>query len=190
MAALELSEVDLPSLKRDFNLHANDVFISAFGQALMERVCAEAPHVLLRFSEWDREDTVLEDGKVDRTSALCVRWVRTFTSISIHDEIRGMARDAHPIFDQEITPEHFARYEQISVSRRGQAVITMWPYSGWACRGGCPRGSDVPPAFFMLGSSDLILTVPEHVAWAKSTADGSASAVVQAAACRSRRWSL
>jgi DNA-binding transcriptional LysR family regulator len=163
-------EVDLSSLKRNFNLHANDVFISAFGQALMERVCAEAPHVLLRFSpERETEDTVLEDGKVDlyisamRPMGRDVHVQSLFTTKFV-----GMARDEHPIFEHEITPERFARYDQISVSRRGRA---SGPIDIALQRLGLSRRvSLVAPTFhsgvFMLGSSDLILTVPEHVAWA------------------------
>jgi DNA-binding transcriptional LysR family regulator len=163
-------EVDLPSLKRDFNLHANDVFISAFGQALMERLCAEAPHVLLRFSpEQDREDTVLEDGKVDLyISAMRPMGTDVHVQSLFTTKFVGMARDAHPIFDHEITPERFARYEQISVSRRGRP---NGPIDVALQRLGLSRRvSLVAPTFhsgvFMLGSSDLILTVPEHVAWA------------------------
>lgn len=163
-------EVVLSSLKRNFNLHANDVFISAFGQALMERVCTEAPNVLLRFSpEREAVDAVLEDGKIDlyisvmRPMGMDVHVQSLFTT-----QFVGMARDEHPIFEHEITPERFARYDQISVSRRGRA---NGPVDIALQRLGLSRRvSLVAPTFhsgvFMLGSSDLIVTVPEHVAWA------------------------
>src|SRR6187402_2903510 len=100
-------EVDLSTLKRHFNLHANDVFISAFGQALLGRVRREAPHALLRFSpESESEDTLLRDGKVD----LDISGVRGMggeveVQTPFTTEFVGLARGDHPIFQTEITPE-------------------------------------------------------------------------------------
>jgi DNA-binding transcriptional LysR family regulator len=163
-------EVDLPSLKRNFNLHANDVFISAFGQSLMERVCADAPHVVLCFSpEGDTEHTVLEDGKVDLyISAMRPMGTDVHVQSLFTTKFVGLARDEHPIFGREITPERFARYDHISVSRRGRS---SGPIDVALQRIGLSRRvSLIAPTFhsgvFMLGSSDLILTIPEHVAWA------------------------
>ena len=136
----------------------------------MERVRAEAPHVLLRFSpERDSEDSVLDDGKIDlyisamRPMGAAVHVQSLFTTKFV-----GMARYEHPIFDREITPQSFAMYDQISVSRRGRAA---GPIDVALQRLGLARRvSLVAPTFhsgvFMLGSSDLLLTVPEHVAWA------------------------
>ncbi|MFC6145120.1 LysR substrate-binding domain-containing protein [Paraburkholderia silvatlantica] len=73
-----------------------------------------------------------------------------------------------PIFEHETTPERFARYDQISVSRRG---LASGPIDTALQRLGLSRrvslvASTFHSGVFMLGSSDLILTVPEHVAWA------------------------
>jgi len=163
-------EVDLSTLKRHFNLHANDVFISAFGQALMGRVRREAPHVLLRFSpESESEDTVLRDGKVDLyISAMRPMGTEVHVQTLFTTKFVGLARDDHPIFQAEITPERFALYDQISVSRRGRAngpIDTALQALGLS-----RQVSVVVPTFhsgvFMLETSDLILTLPEHVAWA------------------------
>jgi DNA-binding transcriptional LysR family regulator len=136
----------------------------------MERVCTEAPHVLLRFSpEGDTEDTVLEDGKVDLyISAMRPMGTDVHVQTLFTTKFVGLARDAHPIFEHEITPERFARYDHISVSRRGRpsGPIDVALQHIDLSR----RVSLIAPTFhsgvFMLGSSDLILTVPEHVAWA------------------------
>ncbi|WP_049623284.1 LysR family transcriptional regulator [Frateuria defendens] len=162
-------DVDLPSLTRHFNLHANDVFISAFGQALSERVRREAPHVLLRFSpESESEDSVLREGKVDLyISAMRPMGPDVHVQPLFTTKFVGLAREHHPIFRHAITPERFARYDQISVSRRGRASGPI----DTALRGlGLSRRvALVAPTFysgvFMLGTSDLILTLPEHVAW-------------------------
>ena len=160
-------DVDLASLDRSFNLHANDVFISAFGQALLKRVRAEAPHVLLRFSpESDSEDAVLRDGKVDlyisamRSMGMEVHVQPLFTTRFV-----GLAREDHPIFQAAITAERFARYDQISVSRRGRASGPI--DAALQAMGLARHVSLVVPTFysgvFMLAASDLILALPEHV---------------------------
>lgn len=163
-------EVDLSTLKRNFNLHANDVFISAFGQVLLGRVRREAPHVLLRFSpESESEDSVLRDGKVDLyISAMRPMGTDVHVQTLFTTKFVGLARDDHPIFQAEITPERFARYDQISVSRRGRATGPI--DTALQALGLSRQVSLVVPTFhsgvFMLGTSDLILALPEHVAWA------------------------
>ena len=163
-------DVDLSSLKRSFNLHANDVFISAFGQQLLTRVRTEAPHVLLRFSpENDSEDAVLRDGKVDLyISAMRPLGMEAHVQPLFSTKFVGLAREDHPIFQSAVTPERFARYDQISVSRRGRVsgpIDTALQALGLA-----RHVSVVVPTFyagvFMLAASDLILTLPEHVVWA------------------------
>ncbi|WP_144110242.1 LysR family transcriptional regulator [Paraburkholderia sp. BCC1886] len=163
-------EIDLPSLTRSFVLYANDVFISAFGQSLMERVCAEAPHVLLRFSpERESETRILEDGNIDLyISAMRPMGAEIHVQSLFTTKFVGMARQDHPIFEQDITPERFVAYDQISVSRRGRA---NGPVDEALQRLGLARRvSLVAPTFhsgiFMLFGADLVLTVPEHVAWA------------------------
>ncbi|MBB5360037.1 DNA-binding transcriptional LysR family regulator [Rhodanobacter sp. ANJX3] len=163
-------EVDLSALKRHFNLHANDTFISAFGQALLSRVRREAPHVLLRFSpESESEDMVLRDGKVDLyISAMRSMGAEVHVQTLFTTKFVGLARDDHPIFQKEITPERFALYDQISVSRRGRATGPI--DTSLQALGLSRQVSLVVPTFhsgvFMLETSDLILALPEHVAWA------------------------
>ncbi len=112
--------VDLASLKRHFNLHANDVFLSAFGQTVLGRVRSEAPQVVLRFApESESEDSVLRDGKVDLyISAMRPMGPDVHIQTLFTTRFVGLARADHPIFDAEITPQRFASYGQISVSRR------------------------------------------------------------------------
>ncbi len=161
------SEVDLPSLERTFSLQANDVFISAYGGVLLNRLRQEAPNVRLRFMpESAGDEDSLRDGKVD----LYINAQRPLGD-DIHVQslfstrFMGLAREDHPIFGQEITAERFASYEQISVSRRGRA---RGPIDTCLAELGLARTiSLVVPTFhsgvFSLGNSDLILPLPEHV---------------------------
>jgi DNA-binding transcriptional LysR family regulator len=163
-------EVDLATLERHFNLHANDTFAGSFGGELLEHVRREAPRSVLRFlPERDTEDTVLQDGNVDlyisamRPMGPDVHMQSLFTTTFV-----GLAREGHPIFDGEITPQRFASYDHISVSRRGRTSGPIDPALG--ALGLSRTVSLVVPTFhsavFALGSSDLILPLPEHVVWA------------------------
>lgn len=161
------SVVDLSQLARTFTLHANDVFISAFGGVLLNRLRQEAHNVGLRFTpENGSDEDSLRDGKID----LYISAMRPLAD-DIHVQslfstrFMGLAREDHPIFDSVITPGSFARYEQISVSRRGRA---RGPIDQCLAELGLVRHiSLVVPTFhsgvFSLGNSDLILPLPEHV---------------------------
>jgi len=162
-------EVDLATLERQFNLHANDTFTGAFGGLLLEHVRRESPHSVLRFQpESDTEDDVLRDGKVDLyISAMRQMGAEIHVQPLFTTTFVGLAREDHPIFDDEITPEQFASYDQISVSRRGR---TSGPIDTALATLGLKRTvSLVVPTFhsavFALSSSDLILPLPEHVVW-------------------------
>ncbi|MDE1180470.1 LysR family transcriptional regulator [Paraburkholderia sp.] len=161
-------EVDLATLERHFNLHANDTFTGSFGGELLDRVRRDAPRSVLRFQpESDIEAHVVLDGKTDlfisalRPMGPDVHVQRLFTTTFV-----GLARDDHPIFDDEITPERFASYDHISVSRRGR---NTGPIDTALDALGLRRTvSMVVPSFhsgvFALGRSDLIVGLPEHVA--------------------------
>mgnify|MGYP002760043178 FL=1 len=77
----------------------------------------------------------------------------------------GLARRDHPIFDDEITPERFAAYPQISVSRRGRAngPIDVELANFKVQR----RVALITPSFhsamFSLPASDLILPMPANI---------------------------
>jgi DNA-binding transcriptional LysR family regulator len=168
-------EVDLTTLRRSFTLYANDVFVGAFGGALLERVRREAPHVVLRFSpESESGAEVLKDQNVDLyISAMRDMGSDAHVQTLFTTNFVGLARPDHPIFNttQEapdgITAERFASYDHISVSRRGRA---RGPIDDALEALGLKRTvSLVVPTFhsgvFALGTSDLLLGLPEHVLW-------------------------
>ena len=161
------SVLDLASLDRTFSLHANDVFISAFGGQLLARLRQQAPNVGLRFTpENGSDEDSLRDGKVDLyISAMRPMPEDIHVQSLFSTRFMGLAREDHPIFSAPVTPQRFAAYEQISVSRRGRA---RGPIDKCLAEAGLVRTvSLVVPTFhsgvFSLGNSDLILPLPDHV---------------------------
>ncbi|MFM0642742.1 LysR family transcriptional regulator [Paraburkholderia bryophila] len=161
-------ELDLATLERTFNLQANDTFASSFGGGALDRIRREAPRSVLRFEPGnDIEAHVVLDGKTDllitsmRPLGPDIHMQRLFTTAIV-----GLARDDHPIFDGEITPQRFASYDQVSVSRRGRATGPI--DVALAALGLTRTVSLVVPSFhtgvFAAGSSDLIVALPDHVA--------------------------
>jgi DNA-binding transcriptional LysR family regulator len=161
-------QIDLRTLGRHFNLQADDIFAGAFGGALWERLRNEAPHSVLHFiPEGDLDRDVFEDGTTD----LCIGALRPMRSdISVQSLFTttfvGLAHREHPIFHAEITPRRFASFEQVSVSRLGHA---SGPIDTALNALGLQRTvSLIVPTFdsalFSLGSSNLILALPEHLA--------------------------
>ena len=161
-------EVDLPNLERAFNIRTNDLFIALYGAQLLRMMHEQAPRTVLRFvpESGGDDDIVLRDGRTDLIIS---------SSIDLGPEIKvqslfhtiyvGLARRDHPIFDAEITPERFAAYPQISVSRRGRANgpidVELANYKVQR------RVALITPSFhsamFSLPASDLILPMPANI---------------------------
>ncbi|OZI34342.1 LysR family transcriptional regulator [Bordetella genomosp. 10] len=160
--------LDLSTLERGFNVRANDIYTGAFGQALIERVQAEAPRVRLRFSpENDSTEPVLRDGTVDLfISSLRPLGPDMHLQTMFTTRIVGVAREDHPIFSGEITPARVAGFDHISVSRLGKASGPI--DAALAALALSRRVSVVVPNFlagiFMLGGTDLIVATPDHMA--------------------------
>ncbi|KAB5624392.1 LysR family transcriptional regulator [Pseudomonas putida] len=161
-------DVDLPNLERAFNIRTNDLFVALYGARLLHMMLAEAPRTVLRFvpEAHGDDDLVLRHGQIDLVVS---------SSIELGPEIKvqhlfdthfvGLARDDHPIFDAPITPERFARYPQISVSRRGRANGPIdVELSNYKLQ---RRVSLITPSFhsamFSLPDSDLILPMPANI---------------------------
>lgn len=160
-------EVDLGALERVFNVRANDVFIASFAAPLLALMREQAPRTALRFLPEEAYDhDALRDGRLD----LCISAMR-----ELGPEIKAqglfstafvcLARAGHPIFEQPISVERFAAYEQISVSRRGCGlgpIDTALAELGLQRRVGL-----ITPSFhsgiFVLPDSDLLLPLPEHM---------------------------
>ena len=114
---------DLSQLDRTFSIRAKDVFFGVYGVALRRKMALEMPNAALRVvPEGFTDDEALSEGRIDLAigstlpSSADIKVQHLFTCPFV-----GLAREGHPIFDQPITPQRFAAYDHISVSRRGRA---------------------------------------------------------------------
>jgi DNA-binding transcriptional LysR family regulator len=156
-------------LERQFTIRANDVFAAAYGGRLLNALRAKAPRVSLRLrTETEQDDEALREGRIDlwigATHALDpeVRVQTLFTT-----RFLCLAHEDHPIFNGKITPERFAAYEHINISRRG---VNAGPIDGKLLDLGLSRTvAMVAPTFmaglFALPGSKLIMPAPEHLIW-------------------------
>ena len=159
-------QVDLLTLRRRFNVRANDFFIGVYGGRLIDTLERQAPLCELRFvPEGDGDDEALREGRIDlrisNTRPLTpeVKVQNLFTTAFV-----GLVREDHPLLDEEITAERFAAFPHISMSRRG---IARGPIDVALAEQGLERRvSLIAPSFhaamFMLPDSDLILPVPQE----------------------------
>ncbi|MGG4604080.1 LysR family transcriptional regulator [Paenalcaligenes sp. Me131] len=163
------TDVDLKTLDRRFNVRANDMFVGLHSGRLLEAMAVDMPRAMLRFSpeEDDVDDEALRSGRIDlfisasRKLGPEIRVQPLFTSTFV-----GIAREDHPIFEDDITPERFIRWGHIGVSRRGKffgPIDTALEELGLS-----RHVSLVVPtpytAFFALQDSDLLLLLPESLA--------------------------
>lgn len=104
---------NLKALERTFTLRTSEGFVENFGAALIARVAAEAPGVLLRFlQKVDKDSTLLRDGTVDletgvveNTSGPEVRAQALF-----RDRHIGVVRLGHLLSGGELTPTSYAAF--------------------------------------------------------------------------------
>lgn len=161
--------IDLKSLDRRFNVRATDEFVSVHLGQLLDAMATEMPRATLRFSpeEDDVDEEALRSGRIDlfisgsRKLGPEIRVQSLFTTTFV-----GVAREHHPIFDDEITPERLTRWEHINVSRRGKSVA---PIDTALEAHGLRRHvalivSSPYTALFALQDSDLLLPLPRHLA--------------------------
>lgn len=161
--------IDLKSLDRRFNVRATDEFVSVHLGQLLDAMATEMPRATLRFSpeEDDVDDEALRSGRIDlfisgsRKLGPEIRVQSLFTTTFV-----GVAREHHPIFDDEITPERLTRWEHINVSRRGKSAA---PIDTALEANGLRRHvalvvSSPYTALFALQDSDLLLPLPRHLA--------------------------
>ncbi|KAF1061404.1 MAG: Nodulation protein D 2 [Pseudomonas citronellolis] len=167
--ALAPSPSQLHSLERTFNVRANDVFVGLHAGRLLDQLAQAMPRARLRFSpeEDDIDDDALRSGRIDlfisasRKLGPEIRVQPLFTSTFV-----GIAREGHPLFDEDIDAERLTRWGHIGVSRRGKL---SGPIDDALERLGLRRHvalvlSTPSAAFFALTSSDLILPLPQHLA--------------------------
>ena len=114
-------DVDLARLERTFVIRANDGFVGTFGAALASLAAREAPHVRLRFAHPDKEDVeALREGRIDAdVGVIGAMGPEIRLQALFHDRFVGVVRAGHPLAER-VTPDRFAAFPHISVSRRGR----------------------------------------------------------------------
>lgn len=163
------TEIDLLSLERSFNVRATDEFVNVHLGHLLEAMAKEMPKAMLRLSpeEDDMDDDALRSGRIDlfisasRKLAPDIHVQPLFTTHFV-----GVAREHHPIFDEDISLERFVRWDHINVSRRGKGRSNL---DALLQASGLQRNvalvvSNPYTALFALHDSDLLLPLPKHLA--------------------------
>lgn len=161
-------EVDLVNLDRAFNIRTNDLFIALYGAQLLRMMLAQAPRTVLRFVPEGSgdDDAVLRNGHIDLIISSAIELGPEIKVQSLFNTyFVGLARAGHPIFDTPITPERFAAYPQISVSRRGRAngPIDVALANHKVERRVALITTSFHSAMFSLPDSDLILPIPANI---------------------------
>ncbi|MCE7763876.1 LysR family transcriptional regulator [Pseudomonas sp. WOUb67] len=161
-------DVDLVNLDRAFNIRTNDLFIALYGAQLLSMMLAQAPRTVLRFVPEGSgdDDAVLRNGQIDLIISSAVELGPEIKVQSLFNTyFVGLARVGHPIFDAPITPERFAAYPQISVSRRGRAngPIDVALANHKVERRVALITTSFHSAMFSLPDSDLILPIPANI---------------------------
>ncbi|RKP43434.1 LysR family transcriptional regulator [Trinickia fusca] len=113
--------LDLASLERTFTVRANDGFIERYGARIAGLVEQEAPNVRLRFAaKPDKSGAMLRDGIADLEIGVVSNMAPELRIQALfRDRFVGVVRAGHPLAEGEITPERYAAFRHVSVSRRG-----------------------------------------------------------------------
>lgn len=167
-AALSPAEsLDLSQLARTFTLRTSEGFVESFGLALIERVAAEAPGVLLRFVQKpDKESAPLREGAVDLETGVVGH--KTGPELRVRalfrDRIIGVVREGHPLARGALTPERYAAARHVADSRYAPG---QGPLDGAMLALGLERRvvtivGGFSTALALARASDLVATVPER----------------------------
>ena len=115
-------KLDLIGLERRFTLRTNEGFVETFGPALLERLRAEAPKVILQFvAKPDKESAPLRDGEVDiETGVIDLTTAPEMRAFPLFDDRWvGVVREGHPLTRGKMTPSRYVAAEHVHVLRRG-----------------------------------------------------------------------
>jgi DNA-binding transcriptional LysR family regulator len=160
-------KLNLKKLLRTFTLRTSEGFVETFGPALIARVAAEAPGVMLRFVQKpDKDSTPLREGAVDLETGVISQTTGPEVRVQalFRDRFVGVVRAGHPLRKGSITPARYAGGQHISVSRRGP---DKGPIDEALNQLGLQRQVATVVAGFstalaLARASDLIATVPER----------------------------
>lgn len=115
------ARLDLSTLERTFTIRANEGFIEAFGGRLVTAIADAAPSVRLHFvPKPDKSAALLRDGLIDLEIGVPGETGPEMRIQTLfRDHFLGVAREGHPLFAAEITPERYAACRHVVTSRHG-----------------------------------------------------------------------
>ena len=157
--------LDTARLSRSFTIRSGEGFVENFGPALLSRVAADAPGVVLKFVVKEEKDNKpLREGVVDlETAVVDAQTAPELMSQSLFsDRLAGVVRQGHPLCRGRLTAKRFAEGSHVLVSRRGEdksVVDTVLAEAGLT-RKIAVIVSGFAAAVFLARSSDLIAVVP------------------------------
>jgi len=157
---------DPASLDRIFTIRANESFAETFGARLVAAAAESAPGVRLNFTpKPDKSIEPLREGLIDLDVGVLGGEAGPEVRIQalFRDRFVGVARDRHPLFDAEITPERFAGFGHVVSSRRGHRE---GPVDAGLTKLGITRRvaavvQSFPAALAIVCRSDLLSVAPE-----------------------------
>ncbi len=157
---------DLSRLERTFVIRANDGFVGTFGAVLAGLAAQQAPRVRLRFAHQDKEDVeALREGRIDAdVGVVGATGPEIRLQALFHDRFIGVVRPGHPLAEA-LTPERFAAFPHVSVSRRGRFA---GPLDGALAAQGLSRVVAIAVANFadalaIVRTSDHVAAVPARL---------------------------
>lgn len=159
---------DAATLRRRFALRANDATVLVFGTALVARVAAQAPGVVLRLlPEADEDPSPLRTGAIDLDVGVIGSPPSDIRTLAVGAESYvGLVRDGHPLLSRAVTARRLAAADHVSASRRGR---TEGPIDAALRREGLSRRvvvtvGTIAAALWLAAETDLVAAVPASVA--------------------------
>ncbi|KVP65676.1 LysR family transcriptional regulator [Burkholderia ubonensis] len=159
-------ELDLRTLKRTFSIRAGEGFVETFAAELLAHASRSAPGIRLRFAPKPNKNVdALRNGDIDlEVGVIGQSGPELRVQALFRDRFIGVVRANHPLATGEITPQRFASFPQIGVSRRGQFD---GPIDAMLASLGIKRCvttvvSSFPTALALARDSDLVASVPER----------------------------
>jgi len=159
---------DFHTLERTFTIRADDGFVSSFGPVLLRLLMDAAPGVRLTFRAQGQQDVEsLREGLIDLDIGVIADMGPEIVRQALfRDRFVAAFRVGHPLERAEvITPEMFAEYRHVTVSRRGR---TSGPVDDILATKGLTRNVvTVAPTFAealsIARETDLVATVAERL---------------------------
>ncbi|NIF21676.1 LysR family transcriptional regulator [Candidatus Pantoea multigeneris] len=114
--------LDLANLERNFVIRASEGFIDLTAAALLKEMQQTAPKIRLLFvNKADKDAQALRAGDIDlEIGVLGTDAPELKTRLLFSDRFVGVCRRGHPLLNAGVTPERYASFPHIVISRKNQ----------------------------------------------------------------------